>query len=213
MDKIPSAGIIQNTCGVPVFDFGGVLFDWNPRYLFRRFFDGDGEALERFMTEIHFNDWNASMDRGVSFADGVRARCRQFPRYAEPIRAFDTRWEETVRGPMPGMEGLLHRLHTAGIPLFGLSNTSVEKYRVLRRNYPFLGRLTQILLSGEVGIAKPDPRIFDLFLARTGLRKESLLFIDDSPANIAAASSLGWKAVQFTSARELEKELIGRKIL
>jgi 2-haloacid dehalogenase len=165
------------------------------------------------MAEIHFNDWNASMDRGVSFADGVRARCRQFPRYAEPIRAFDTHWEETVRGPMPGMEGLLHRLHTAGIPLFGLSNTSVEKYRVLRRNYPFLGRLTQILLSGEVGIAKPDPRIFDLFLARTGLRKESLLFIDDSPANIAAASSLGWKAVQFTSARELEKELIGRKIL
>jgi 2-haloacid dehalogenase len=198
---------------VPVFDFGGVLFDWNPRYLFRRFFDGDSDGMERFLAEIHFDDWNAAMDRGLSFADGVRERCRQFPQYAEPIRAFDTLWEETVHGPMPGMEHLLRRLHTAGIPLFGLSNTSAEKYRVLRRNHPFLGLLTRILLSGEVGIAKPDPRIFELFLARTGLRKESLLFVDDSPANIAAAQSLGWDAVPFTSARELEKALIGRKIL
>jgi 2-haloacid dehalogenase len=198
---------------IPVFDFGGVLFDWNPRYLFRRFFEGDGEGMERFLAEIDFDQWNAAMDRGLSFADAVRERCLRFPQYAEPIRAFDTRWAETVRGPMPGMENLLRRLHTAGIPLYGLSNTSVEKFSILRRNHPFLDGFTRILLSGEVGITKPDPRIFEIFLERTGMRKEELIFIDDSGVNIAAALFLGWKAVPFTSAEELARELDACKIL
>ncbi|MGB7536939.1 MAG: HAD family phosphatase [Anaerolineales bacterium] len=207
--RVPPDG----TPPVPVFDFGGVLFDWNPRYLFRRFFDGDGEGMERFLAETDFDHWNAALDRGQSFADAVRAQGLRFPQYAEPIRAFDSRWEETVRGPMPGMENLLRRMHNAGIPLYGLSNTSAEKFYILRRSYPLLGWFSGILLSGEVGITKPDPRIFEKFLERTGLRKESLLFIDDSQANIAAALSIGWNAVQFTSAEELARKLGACKIL
>ncbi|MBN2084486.1 MAG: HAD family phosphatase [Anaerolineales bacterium] len=198
---------------IPVFDFGGVLFDWDPRHLFRHFFDGDTEAMERFLAEIDFFGWNAAMDQGQPFAEAVRERCARFPHYAEWIRAFDTRWEETVRGPIPGMADLLSRLRQAAIPQYGLSNTSAEKYRVLRQKYPFLRLLAGVLISGEAGICKPDPRIFELFLERTGLQKETLLFIDDSPANITAAQTLGWSAVRFTSAQELEKELIGRKFL
>jgi 2-haloacid dehalogenase len=207
--RVPPDG----TPRVPVFDFGGVIFDWNPRYLFRRFFDGDGEVMERFLVETDFDRWNAALDRGQSFADAVREQCLRFPRYAEPIRAFDFRWEETVRGPMPGMENLLRRLDSAGIPLYGLSNTSAEKFSILRRNYPLLGWFSGILLSGEVGVTKPNPRIFEMFLERTGLRKESLLFIDDSQANIAAALSIGWKAVHFASVEKLSRDLGAFKIL
>jgi 2-haloacid dehalogenase len=113
--RVPPDG----TPRVPVFDFGGVLFDWNPRYLFRRYFDGGDKALERFMAEFDFNFWNAALDRGQSFADAVCAHCLRFPQYAEPIRAFDSRWEETAHGPMPGTGNLLRRLHNAGFPLHG----------------------------------------------------------------------------------------------
>lgn len=207
----------QGTSGksprVLVFDFGGVLFDWNPRYLFRQFFDGDSEGMERFLAEIDFFAWDAGMDCGRPFGDAVGEWCAKFPQYAGPIRAFDSRWVETIGGPIPGMQDLLLRLKNAGVPLFGLSNWSAEKFRILRGKYPYINMFRQILLSGEVGICKPDPRIFGLFLDQTGLRKETLLFIDDSPANIAATQSLGWSALLFTSAKALERELAARSLL
>jgi 2-haloacid dehalogenase len=202
-----------NLSCVPVFDFGGVLFDWNPRYLFRKFFDGDAESLERFLVEIDFWSWDAGMDRGRPFAEAVGEWSVKFPRYADLIRAFDTRWEETVGGPIPGTEDLLIRLHRAGYPLYGLSNWSAEKFLVLRRKYSHLEVFKKILLSGEVGITKPDLRIFDLFLSRTGLEKESLLFIDDSEDNITAAFRMGWKAIRFFSAEQIEGELAERGLL
>ena len=198
---------------IPVFDFGGVLFNWDPRHLFRKLFSGDEDGMELFLAEIGFDDWNTAMDRGQPFPEAVQEQCARFPQYAEWIRAFDIRWEETIRGPISGMEDLLSRLRRSAIPIYGLSNTSMEKFQVLRKKYPFLSRFAGILISGEVGITKPDPRIFDLFLKRTGLQAGELLFIDDSEANVAAARSLGWDAVPFASAQELERELIGRKIL
>jgi 2-haloacid dehalogenase len=203
----------ENAAGTLVFDFGGVLFDWNPRYLFRQFFDGDSGGMERFLAEIDFFTWDAGMDCGRPFREAVVEWCAKFPRHAGAIRAFDTRWAETVGGPIPGTQDLLLRLNDAGVPLYGLSNWSAEKFQILRGKYPYISVFRKILLSGEAGICKPDPRIFEIFLEQTGLQKEALLFIDDSPANIAAARSLGWSAVLFTSAKELEQELAGRDIL
>ena len=195
---------------VPVFDMGGVLIDWNPRYLFRNFFDGNSQGVERFLDEIDFWNWNAGMDRGQPFAEGVAAWSARFPQYANLIRAFDARWEETAGGPIPGMADILLRLRRAGHPLYGLSNSSTEKFRTLRSRFPFLNDFSRIVLSGEVGVNKPDPRIFDLFLDRTGRRKEELLFIDDTEANISAARRLGWQSIRFLSAEQLERELAER---
>ena len=199
--------------GTLVFDFGGVLFDWNPRHLFRQFFGGDGEGMERFLAEIDFFAWDAGMDCGRPFGDAVEEWSAKFPQHAGLIRAFDSRWAETVGGPIPGTQDLLLRLNNAGIPLYGLSNWSAEKFLILRGKYPYISVFRKILLSGEVGMCKPDPRIFRIFLEQTGLRKETLLFIDDSPANIAAARSLGWNALLFASAKALEQELTARNFL
>jgi 2-haloacid dehalogenase len=206
-------GIPPAASRVPVFDFGGVVFDWNPRHLFRRFFEGDSDAMERFLTEIGFESRNAELDRGRPFAEVVNGLIETFPWYAEPIRAFDSCWMETVRGPMNGMEDLVRRLIGAGRPVCALSNFSAEKYPLLRRKYSFLGAFRYILLSGEAGILKPDPRIFDLFLQRSGLRKQAPLFVDDSQVNVSAARSLGWDSIVFSSAAQLEKELTDRRML
>ena len=197
----------------PVFDIGGVVIDWNPRHLFRKYFDGDSEGLERFLIEVDFWHWNAELDRGRPFAEAVAERSARFPRYADLFHAFDVRWEETAGGPIPGMPDFLRRLHSAGYPLFGITNSSAEKFPLLRGKFPFLHLFSRILLSGDAGVNKPDPRIFQLFLDRTGRTKEGLLFIDDSEANVASARRLGWDAVRFHSAEQLKRAFSGRGLL
>ncbi|MFN2298235.1 MAG: HAD family hydrolase [Anaerolineales bacterium] len=198
---------------VPVFDIGGVVIDWNPRHLFRKFFPGDPESMERFLREVNFRDWNAGMDLGRPFADGVADASARLPRYADLLRTFDERWEETAAGPIPGMPELLGRLHERGNILYGISNSSCEKFPILRKNFAFLRLFSDILLSGEVGVNKPDPRIFLMFLKRTGLSREEVLFIDDTAANVEAARRLGWDAVIFTSVRNLESVFSARGLL
>jgi 2-haloacid dehalogenase len=196
-----------------VFDMGGVVIDWDPRYLFQNFFPGDAEGLERFLVEIDFWNWNAQMDRGRTFAEGVVDWSKKFPRYASMIQAFDIRWEETASGPIRGMPDLLRRLRGAGHSLYGLSNSSAEKFPLLKKKYTFLGDFSKIVLSGDLGVNKPDPRIYEGFLEQTGRKPEDLLLIDDTEVNLSAARGLGWKAIFFSSAEQLELELAERGLL
>jgi len=104
-------------------------------------------------------------------------------------------------------------LHENGIPLFALSNWSAETFPRIRHQYDFLDWFDQIVLSGEEKICKPNPRIFQRFLERTGNRASNSLFIDDSPVNIQAASRLGFDTVLFESAEQLKEEIIKRGLL
>jgi 2-haloacid dehalogenase len=204
---------LQSATRIPVFDIGGVVIDWHPRYLYQKFFPGDAEGLERFLLEVDFFNWNAGMDSGRTFAEGVAEASARFPRYAELLRAFDERWEEAARGPVPGMPDFLLRLHTAGYPLFGITNSSAEKFPILRKKFSFLNLFSRILLSGEVGVNKPDPRIFRFFLEQTGRRREEILFVDDTEANVSSARRSGWDAVVFHSVKELEPAFTARGLL
>jgi len=62
-----------------IFDFGGVLLDWNPYYLYDKMFQGDTQAAEAFMQEIEFYEWNAHQDAGYPFAKAVEEHIRKFP--------------------------------------------------------------------------------------------------------------------------------------
>jgi 2-haloacid dehalogenase len=190
-----------------VFDIGGVLVDWNPRYLFRPLIPGDDRVMENFLNEIEFWNWNDELYRGRPFAESVAERCARFPRYAEWIRAFDERWEDALGGPIEGSLRIVRGLREAGYPLFGLTNSSSEKFPLVRRKFPFLESFEWIMISGEFGIIKPDPRIFEMFLRRTGRKGADCLLIDDSEANVAAAMRAGWQAVPFRSADQLTADL------
>jgi len=192
---------------VVVFDFGGVLVDWNPRYLYRKIFDGDSIAMEQFLEETGFMDWNLQQDKGRPFAEAVAELSEQFPQYAHLIKAYDERWEESISGPIQPTVDILYRLKIAGIVLFGLSNWSAEKYRLVRPKYEFFSWFETVLVSGEVNLVKPDPRIFTLFLERIQRRAHECVFIDDSKLNVEVAGQLGFKAIRFESAEQLECEL------
>ncbi len=195
-----------------IFDFGGVLLDWNPRHLYRKLFD-DQDRMERFLVEIGFSEWNLQQDQGRPFAEAVAELSLRFPHYANHIKAFDERWEESIDGPIQATVDLLYRLKQSGSSLFGLSNWSAETFRRVRHQHAFLNLFEDIVISGEVGLIKPDPRIFHLLLKRMGRRAEECLFIDDSEANVAVARELGLQVIWFSSAAQLEKELIQKGLL
>ena len=190
-----------------VFDFGGVLMDWDPRYLYRKFFNGNSSAMERFLTDVNFMEWNLQQDKGRPFTIAVAELSQQFPHYAHLIKAYDERWAESIAGPIQPTVNILRALKQAGYPLYGLSNWSAEKFRTARSRYAFFDWFESIMVSGEVGLVKPDPRIYTLFLARIGRTAAECLFIDDSDANIAAARPLGFKTIHYQSSEQLEEEL------
>jgi len=196
-----------------VFDFGGVLIGWDPFLLYGPYFNRDRAAVQRFLDEIGFAEWNALQDAGRPFAEGEAELTARFPQHAALIRAYRERFEETITGPIQGSVEILRALKRQGRTLFGLSNWAVETFQRIRPNYPFLDLLETIVLSGEVGLIKPDPRIFQLLLERTGRAAGDCLLIDDSAANIAAAAALGFQTVRFESPEQLKHELVRRGLL
>jgi 2-haloacid dehalogenase len=205
--------INQNHSLAIIFDLGGVLFDWNPRYLYRQFFPNDERAMEYFMEEIHFNEWNRQQDIGRPFNEAVIEKSQQFPQYAELIAAYDARWEETLAGIIPQSVAILERLHQSGYPLYALSNWSEEKFQIVRQRYAFLNWFDEIVISGEAGLAKPDAELFHYFLKRIHREPRECLFIDDAAMNIAIARDLGFQTMHFQSPQKLASELSAAGIL
>ncbi len=197
---------------VVLFDLGGVLIDWNPRHLYRTVFGSEAE-MEHFLTVVCPPSWNHSLDEGGSFRDAVAERSRMYPEYAGPIAMWHEQWERMLGGAIAPTVALLTRLRADGRRLVALTNWSAETFPIARTRYDFLGWFEDIVVSGEVRLAKPDPRIFELTRTRTGLDPRTTLFIDDSAANIDVASTLGYHTHRFRSAELLEQDLAARGLL
>ena len=195
-----------------IFDLGGVLIDWNPHRLYAPYFDSSAE-IDRFLTEINFSEWNLQQDAGRPFAEGVAVLSAQFPHYAELIRAYHERWEDSVPGPIDGTVAILERLKRDGYSLHALTNFSTETFPLVRKRYDFLNLFETILVSGEVGLIKPDPAIYRLLLEKVGRPAQDCLFIDDSLKNVAAAQALGFDVIHFQTPGQLEVELRNRSLL
>ena len=190
-----------------IFDLGGVLLDWNPRYLYRKMFD-DEEAMERFLSEVCTMDWHEANDRGVPFEVTCAQLAEEHPEHAEQIWAWGTRTEEMVGGPIEGTVQVLRELIAAGsVRVFALTNMEAHTYPVRRERYDFMRWFEGTVVSSEEGVVKPDPRIYLALLDRFGLEAGSTLMIDDSARNIEAARTLGLATVLFESPEALRTEL------
>ena len=195
-----------------VFDVGGVLLDWNPRHLYRRLFD-DEEEMEGFLAEVCSPAWNLLMDAGLPFHEGVGALKSRFPEQARLIHAYDEHWQEMVAGALEDTVAVLRDVIEAGWPVYALTNFSAEKFALERQRWPFLNWFRGAVVSGEVGVIKPDPAIYRHLTEGFGLAAERCLFIDDQPANVAGARTVGMQAVQFVGADALRAELSARGLL
>lgn len=195
-----------------VFDLGGVLIDWDPRYLYRKLLD-DEAAVEEFLATVCTPEWNAEQDRGRPFAEGVAELVERHPVHAAAITAYHERWPEMLGGAVGGTVEVLAELRAAGVPVYALTNWSAETFGIARERFEFLEWFDGVLVSGEERMIKPDPAIFRLLLDRFGLDPGATFYIDDSPANVAAADRLGLDAVRFTSPAQLRRDLEARGLL
>jgi 2-haloacid dehalogenase len=194
-----------------VFDFGGVLIDWSPEYLFRQLIP---DEIERrwFLTHVCSMDWVVRQDGGQTIADGTAELIARFPDHEPMIRAFYERWHEMIAGVLEDGVATVDKLDAAGVPLFGLTNWSAETFPYAWDNFPVLRRFKDIIVSGRVKLIKPDPAIFAAMHERIaarlpGIEAHELVFIDDNLKNAQAASALGWHGVHHTSAAETEAKL------
>ena len=189
-----------------VFDFGGVLIDWNPRHLYRKLIPNEAE-MERFLAEVCSPAWNLEQDRGRTWQEAITALARQHPDKAELISAYRGRWLEMLGGPIQGTVAILADLRARKVPLYGLTNWSAETYPAALELYDFLGWFKAVVVSGRERLVKPDPAIFRLLCERHGLAPESLVFIDDNPTNAAAATAMGMHGIHFTRPDALRADL------
>jgi 2-haloacid dehalogenase len=189
-----------------VFDFGGVLLDWNPVHLYRHLLQ-DPAQIDKFLSDVDFSGWNAQQDKGRPFAVAVAELSSRFPQYADLIRAYRERWQQSIAGPIKGSVEILRALKAAGHRIYGLSNWSAETFPLARSRFDFFGELEGYLISGEVGLIKPDPEIFMLFTKKFRFAPAECLLIDDSVQNIAEARRLGFLTIHFQSADQLRRDL------
>jgi 2-haloacid dehalogenase len=212
MGETPVNSRTEATTAV-IFDVGGVLVDWNPRHLYRKLFAGNDAAMERFLTRVCSLTWNLMQDAGRPFATGVEELSARHPEYAELIAAYDERWEEMVPRALDEVVTIARELAARGVPLYGLTNFSREKFPLVQRRFDFFELFAGIVVSGEVGAIKPDPAIYLHLFDRFALAPEGCLFVDDSPINVVGAEAVGLPSIRFTDADSLRKELQARGLL
>lgn len=190
-----------------IFDFGGVLMDWNPRYFFKDYFKDD-EKMEYFLENIAQDEWNIEQDRGRSLSEGTEIQVTKFPDWEKEIRAFYDNWTVMLKSDIPQNVDILRQLKNTDYQLFGLTNWSEETFPYALENYDFFQLFDgKIVVSGTEKLIKPDPKIWHVLLERYNIQAAESVFIDDNLKNIEMAQSLGFTTIRVLPDTDLKQEL------
>jgi 2-haloacid dehalogenase len=190
-----------------IFDLGGVLIDWNPRYLYRQLMESEAE-MEAFLQNVTTSDWNEEQDAGRPLAEATTLLIKQHPDKEALIRAFYDQWTEMLGGPISETVEILQRLkEQQQYDLFALTNWSAETWPLAVERYDFLGWFQGVLVSGQEKMRKPASAFYLLLEERFPLQLSSALFIDDNLRNVQAATALGLRSIHYMSPAQLKVAL------
>ena len=180
-----------------VFDLGNVLISWDPRRV----------VSDAFIEHCDFSRWNAELDRGVPFDDVEQMWAATYPDYAHEVHTFRARWFETLGEIDVAVVAIVRALRSAGEAVFGLTNSSLENAPQSPKVQEVFAELDGVVVSGEVGLLKPDAAIYEHTAQRFGLTPARTWFVDDNAANVAGAQACGWNGIRFTDAASLRDAL------
>lgn len=195
-----------------IFDLGGVLIDWNPRYLYKKIFNTE-EEITWFLENICTPEWNEQQDAGRTFEEATEELVARFPEHELAIRAWYGRWQETIKGSFPETVEILRSIRDSGkYRLYALTNWSAETFPWALQNFEFLHWFEGIVVSGVEKTRKPFPDFYHILLTRYNVQPTKSIFIDDNLKNIEAARSLGIHGIHFRDGGQLRDELKTRGI-
>lgn len=194
-----------------IFDIGNVLVGWQPE----AFYDGviGSQARARLFAEVDLHGMNDDIDRGALFRETIYDWADRYPAWRAEIRLWHDRWTDIASPLITHSIHLQRRLRANGVPVFALTNFGSHSFAFAEPLYPFLSDFDRRYISGHMGVIKPDPRIYQMVEEDCGLPAESLLFTDDRPDNIAAASARGWQTHHFTGPQGFAARLVAEGLL
>lgn len=188
-----------------VFDLGNVLVGWNPYLpLADRM---SGKEWQEFTQAADFTALNTMVDNGVPLHEAIRRAAQQDPLHGEIVEQYYEHFDVSLTGPVPGVADIVRELKATDLRLLGLTNWSAETHYHAAENAPVISELDAVVVSGQEGLAKPDPRLFQRMAKTHDLIPQQTVFIDDSEHNIEAAAALGYVALLFTDAVQLRRDL------
>jgi 2-haloacid dehalogenase len=198
---------MKNSIDTIIFDLGGVLIDWDPRYLYRKIFKTE-EEVSWFLENICTSEWNDKQDGGRTFQEATDELVAKYPDHEIPIRAWYDRWQETIPGPVhETVEILKHFKDNPTHRLFALTNWSAETFPWALSTFDFLHWFEGIVVSGIEKTRKPFPEFYHILFDRYNIDPRRALFIDDNIKNIEGGKALGLKTIHFQSPQQLRTEL------
>jgi 2-haloacid dehalogenase len=200
----------ETTC--VVFDLGNVLIEWDRRRLFEKLIP-DSEQLQDFLDNVFTMEDNRVLDTGTPVHEVAAAVALRHPDKRDLVMAFADRWSEMLGDVIEGTVEILSDLHSAGVPVYALSNWGRDTFAMIEPNYPFLQLFDGMVISGREGVTKPDAAIFQILCDRYDILPRNAVFIDDSSANVAAAMIMGFDALLFERADRLRQQLVERSLL
>jgi 2-haloacid dehalogenase len=195
---------------VVVFDLGNVLISWDPHPAIAAEV-GDEEA-RRFLAaeDFDFHAWNRLLDSGTRVAANEAEAVASYPHWERHVLAYRRHFGHSLTAVLEDNVAVLRDLHEAGVRVAALTNWSDELFPIALERYDFLGLFDDIVVSGAEGIAKPDPAIFARLGHRLGVPLSRCVFVDDSPANVAAARGAGIDAFVYDAHVDVRTELRAR---
>lgn len=195
-----------------VFDFGGVMVEYDfPKY-FTKFFGCRKKAMW-FINNILTEENNDKLDKADKpFNEYISEWKQQWPEYADALDAFDKHYADIYPCEVSGMFELMTELKAKGYRLLGLSNWSIKVFNVMHKFPRIFALLDGRLISHEVHLIKPHKEIYGVFCNKFNVTPESCVFIDDRADNIEGAKSIGMQGIVFKNTEQLKAELITLKI-
>jgi 2-haloacid dehalogenase len=196
-----------------IFDLGGVLIDWNPRYLYRKIFKTE-EEITWFFANVCTSEWNDAQDAGRSFEEATEMLVKEFPAHEMAIRAWYGRWQETIGGPLHGTVEILRNLRdNKSHRLYALTNWSAETFPWALDNFEFLHWFEGIVVSGVEKTRKPYPEFYQILFDRYQVDPARTLFIDDNVKNVEGGKNVGLHTVHFSTPEKLDADLKALQII
>ena len=191
---------------------GSVLIGWEVRPPYRPHF-GSEEELDAFLRGTFREIYNAVHDGDGSMAECLRPVRERYPELAHLIDIYEYNWAGFITGVMEETVEIVRELHRRGVLLYGVTNWPAQVWppqRLLPEQaeaYAFLDLFSDVWVSGEHKVRKPDPESYRSALRRFGLAAEEAVFIDDITVNVEAAEALGIASIQFRDAQTLRDDL------
>ena len=185
-----------------IFDLGKVLVKFNPKNPFKNIFKSEDE-INFFLKNICTWEWHINQDIVYDTRPATEKKIRDHPEFREAISAFYGRFQEMIVGVYDENLKIALELKKRSIPIYILSNFPGEQFDIFASKYKFVKDFDGMIISGKVGIKKPDPEIYKLCISRFNCKPNQTLFVDDKPENTAAANIEGFQTITLDKPHKL----------